>query len=155
MPLEVQGHRVPHMKALISGKLEPRGLRCGNTFILCYTLLKRAILLHKIRFVWLVLATTVYVSKIPFQHKGLNVRMCARTAVDGCLHTFAILWSKSAIFRGVWQNVNKQLHLWAPPALIPHFRAFKRGILLCCVSRGSKVTRKSANEKSDLLRKVE
>ena len=27
-----------------------------------------------------------------------------------------------------------------PSALIPHFRAFKRGILLCSISRGSKVT---------------
>ena len=41
-----------------------------------------------------------------------------------------------------------------PTALLPHFRAFKRGILLCCISRGSKDTSKSANEKSDLLRKV-
>ena len=53
---------------------------------------------------------------------------------------FAILWSKSAIFRGAWQNVDMQLHPWTPTALIPHFRAFKRGILLCCISRGSKVT---------------
>ena len=41
---------------------------------------------------------------------------------------FATLWSKSAIFRGVWQNVDIQLHPWAPTALLPHIRAFKRGI---------------------------
>ena len=59
MPLEVQGHTVPHLKALISGKMEPRGLRCSSLFILCQTLWKNTSLLHKMRFVWLVLATTV------------------------------------------------------------------------------------------------
>ena len=66
------------------------------------------------------------------------------------LHTISVLWSKTAIFRGAWHNVNMQPLPWAPTALIPHIRAFKRGILLCCISRGSKVTSKSANEKSDL-----
>ena len=61
------------------------------------------------------------------------------TAKSVWLHTIAILWSKSAIFRGAWQNVGMLLHPWAPTALIPHFRAFKRGILHCCISRGSKV----------------
>ena len=46
MPLEVQSHAVSPLKALISGKMEPRGLRCGSTFILCYALLKKPILLH-------------------------------------------------------------------------------------------------------------
>ena len=59
MPLEVQSHAVPHLKALISGKMEPRGLRCSSLFILCQTLWKNTSLLHKMRFVWLVLATTV------------------------------------------------------------------------------------------------
>ena len=47
MPLEIQSHTIPHLKALISGKMEPRRLRCGNTFILCHALLNTAILLHK------------------------------------------------------------------------------------------------------------
>ena len=47
MPLEIQSYTVPHLKALISGKLEPRGLRFGSTFILCHALLNKAILLHK------------------------------------------------------------------------------------------------------------
>ena len=34
MPVEVQGHTVPHLKALISGCLERIGLRCGSSFIL-------------------------------------------------------------------------------------------------------------------------
>ena len=28
-----EGHTIPHLKVLISGKLEPRGIRCGSTFI--------------------------------------------------------------------------------------------------------------------------
>ena len=47
MPLEIQSHTVPHLKALISGKNEPRGLGCGSTFSVCQALLKSAILLHK------------------------------------------------------------------------------------------------------------
>ena len=43
-----------------------------------------------------------------------------------------------------------QPHPWAPTALKPHNRAFKRGILIWCISRSFKVTSKSANEKSDL-----
>ena len=45
MPLEI--HTVPHLKALISGNLEPRGLRWGSTFRVCQALLNTAILLHK------------------------------------------------------------------------------------------------------------
>ena len=50
------------------------------------------------------------------------------TVSDNEYGPFAILWSKSAIFRGVWQNIDMQLHPWAPTTLIPHIRAFKRGI---------------------------
>ena len=60
MPVEVLGHTVPHLKALISGKLEPRGLSCGSTFILCYVLLKTAILLHTEDLVKTEMASTVY-----------------------------------------------------------------------------------------------
>ena len=62
MPLEVQGHTVPHLKALISGKVEPRGLRCGSTFILYYALLKKAILLHTEGLVKTEMASTVITS---------------------------------------------------------------------------------------------
>ena len=37
---------VPHLKALISGKFETRGLRCGRIYVLCHALLSKAILLH-------------------------------------------------------------------------------------------------------------
>ena len=50
------------------------------------------------------------------------------------------LMKQNCYFQRAWQNVDMQPHPWAPTALIPHFRAFKRGILLCCISRGSKVT---------------
>ena len=36
MPLEIQSHTVPHLKALISGSKEPRGLGCG-TLLSCAT----------------------------------------------------------------------------------------------------------------------
>ena len=47
MPLEIQSHKVPHLKALISGNLKPRGLRWGSTFRVCQALFKSAVLLHK------------------------------------------------------------------------------------------------------------
>ena len=47
MPLEIQSHTVLHLKALISGRMEPRRIRCGSIFILCHTLMNTAILLHK------------------------------------------------------------------------------------------------------------
>ena len=63
----------------------------------------------------------------PNQKKCL-VDFSTDTVSDNEYGPFAILWSKSAIFRGAWQNVDMQLHPWAPTALIPHIRAFKRGI---------------------------
>ena len=42
--------------------------------------------------------------------------------------TVACLWSKTPIFRWAWHNKELQPRPWAPTALIPHFRAFKRGI---------------------------
>ena len=50
MPLEIQSHTIPHLKALISGKMEPRGLRWGSTFRVCQTLFKIAYLLHKVAY---------------------------------------------------------------------------------------------------------
>ena len=47
MLLEVQGHTVPHLKALFSAYKGRRGLMCGSTLTLCHTLLKKASLLHK------------------------------------------------------------------------------------------------------------
>ena len=59
MPLKKHGCTIPHLKALISGKLEPRVLRCGSTFILYYALLKKAILLHTEGLVKTEMASTV------------------------------------------------------------------------------------------------
>ena len=47
MPLEIQSHTVPHLKALISGNLQPGGQRWGSTFRVCQALFKSAVLLHK------------------------------------------------------------------------------------------------------------
>ena len=47
MPLEIQSHAIPHFKADISGKLEPRGLRHDRISMYCQSLLNRAHLLHK------------------------------------------------------------------------------------------------------------
>ena len=46
MLLELLAHTVSHLNALIRYNLEPRGQGCGRTFIICNTLLKKAILLH-------------------------------------------------------------------------------------------------------------
>ena len=43
----VQRRYVPHLKGLISGKLEPIAQGRDSTFTLHHTLLKKAILLHK------------------------------------------------------------------------------------------------------------
>ena len=48
---EVQGHTVHHLKALIYGKYETRGLSCGNTSSICHGTLKSENLLHKMGFV--------------------------------------------------------------------------------------------------------
>ena len=45
--IEEQGHRVPHWKALSSGKYEPRRLRFGSSLNICQDVLKSANLLHK------------------------------------------------------------------------------------------------------------
>ena len=43
----VQGHSVPHWKALRYGRYESRGLSCGSTFSICQDILKIENLLHK------------------------------------------------------------------------------------------------------------
>ena len=46
MPLDVQGHTIPHFKAKISGKCEPREPRHGSTLKLCQAIFKNPVLLH-------------------------------------------------------------------------------------------------------------
>ena len=62
MPLEVQGHTVPYLKAAISGKNEPIGLRCGSSFRVQRALLKSAILLHKEGLVKTAVPITVHIN---------------------------------------------------------------------------------------------
>ena len=57
--LEVQGHTVPHWKALGSGKHEASGLSCGSTLNIHQDILKRRNLLHKWGFVDSQFGTTV------------------------------------------------------------------------------------------------
>ena len=47
MPLEVQGHTVPHLKALRYGKDDSKGQSCGSTFNICQGILKIEDLLHE------------------------------------------------------------------------------------------------------------
>ena len=63
MPLKLQGHTVPHLKGLMCGKMEVRGLRCGSIFILCHALLKNAILLHIEATVRIFFGPTVHILK--------------------------------------------------------------------------------------------
>ena len=70
MPHELQGHTVPHLKALISGCLEPRGLRYGSIFSLCHALLKKSILVHTEQIVRILYGLSVY---IPSMKNGFQV----------------------------------------------------------------------------------
>ena len=47
IPFEVQGHTVPHWKALRYSKYESRGLSCDSTSSICQVVLKSDNLLHK------------------------------------------------------------------------------------------------------------
>ena len=59
MSVEVQGHTVPHFKGLISGIENVFRFAFGVTVILCYSILKTAILLHKRGLVKIEVPTTV------------------------------------------------------------------------------------------------
>ena len=58
----MQGHTVPHWKALRYGKADLRGLSCGSTLKIYQDVLKSGSLLHKQGFVDSQFGTTVYVS---------------------------------------------------------------------------------------------
>ena len=59
IPLEVQGHTVPHLKALKYDKEGSRQLCCGCTFSTYQDVLKNDNLLHKQGFVDFIMYTTV------------------------------------------------------------------------------------------------
>ena len=59
MPLEVQGHAIPHFKAKINGKFKPKGPRRGSTFTLCHATFKNPVLLHTEGFLPFVLISSV------------------------------------------------------------------------------------------------
>ena len=60
VPLEVQDHKVPHLKALRWGKFESKEVSCGSTFIICPSALKSANLLHEQGFVDSQMVATVH-----------------------------------------------------------------------------------------------
>ena len=49
--LEVQGHKVPHLKALRYGRYETRGLSCSSTSSICQDILKTVNSLNKRGFI--------------------------------------------------------------------------------------------------------
>ena len=59
-PLEVEQHTVSHMKALIGGELEYRGLMHDSLFTLCHPLCKIALLVHRMGLVRFVSLSTVH-----------------------------------------------------------------------------------------------
>ena len=61
MPVEIEGHTVPHFKAPIYVKLELTGLEHGSTLSIQTSLLNIGRLLHKMGFVQREIATTVNV----------------------------------------------------------------------------------------------
>ena len=60
IPLEVQCHTVPYLKALRFGIYEIRGLSCGSTSSICQDFLKSDNLLYKQGFVDFLSQTTVF-----------------------------------------------------------------------------------------------
>ena len=68
------------------------------------------------------------VPKVSHFHSSAFYSIHQCTVPENECEAFAVLWSKTANFRGAWHNVNMQPLPWAPTALIPHIRAFKRGI---------------------------
>ena len=59
LPLEVQGHTVPHWKTLRYGKDGSREFGCGSNSSICQDVLKSVNLLHKRGFVYLQMKTNV------------------------------------------------------------------------------------------------
>ena len=68
MLVEIEGHTVPHFKALIYSKLELWGLKYGGTLSIQTDLLKISRLLHKMGFVQTEIATTVGRQYSPIMH---------------------------------------------------------------------------------------
>ena len=60
IPLEVQGHTIPCLKALRCGEYESRGLSCGSILSICQDVLKSGNSLHKRTFVDSQAVTTVF-----------------------------------------------------------------------------------------------
>ena len=59
MPVEVEAHTVPHFKAAVNSKVEPRQLEWGNVFKVMHSLSKLGLLLHKMGFVKTAVPMTV------------------------------------------------------------------------------------------------
>ena len=68
MLAEIEGHTVPHFKAPVYANMELLGPECGGTFSIQTSLLNISHLLHKTRFVWFVLGTTVDETDIAFMY---------------------------------------------------------------------------------------
>ena len=64
MPVEIEGHTVPHFKAPIYAKLELWGLEYGGTLSIETIFLNIGRLLHKMGFVQREIATTVQRAEI-------------------------------------------------------------------------------------------
>ena len=60
MPVEIEVHTVPHFKAPVNGKEEPRRLVCDSTFTIQTSWLKIDRLLHKLGHFDSQLLTTVH-----------------------------------------------------------------------------------------------
>ena len=66
MPVEIEGHTVPHFKGPIYAKLELWGLEYGGTFSIQTSLLNIGCLLHKMEFVQREITTTVHENEFIF-----------------------------------------------------------------------------------------
>ena len=92
MPLKVQGHTVPHLKALNNGKLESLRLGFSNISRIFYLLFKILILVLKTGFAWFVFSATVYLCTAYFGEIILGTMVY----LINMQHVLLIFWKNQA-----------------------------------------------------------
>ena len=89
IPLEVQGHKVPHLKGLKDGKDESSELCCGYTSSICQDVMKCDNLLHKKGFFDSLLQTTL---------TGLSKHVSSNSAANFCFNKgLCMIWNKGTL----------------------------------------------------------
>ena len=80
----VQRRYVPHLKGLISGKVELKGQGRGSTITLCHAQLKKAILHLKTAIVRIFICPSVYGQSLRVLYSGSNREAFAKNIIQSC-----------------------------------------------------------------------